>query len=235
VQELAQTLYEVGIVHVRGTPASGKTILAQFLKAHYQSQNTTVIHFDNWKGPGRYEFKIMDAGYKQDQRFGQPSFIEEGDYVLIVDDAETSFTDMEFWNRLVMKALQRQCRPRICLFSCGGSPISGTDQESFALLQSGPFFPRHRVSILPSAIEDSPSFGLFFTRDEFDDVIRRFCASPVHNPRLRLEASAKDTIFEMTRGHPGAVNGILQMLQDVIMSSVSNEALDYPTATNFWL
>ncbi|KAJ5279617.1 hypothetical protein N7478_004989 [Penicillium angulare] len=222
VQELARTLNKVGVVHVRGTPASGKTILAQFLKTHYVSLNTTVLFFDNWRGRARYELKIMDAGYKQDQRFNVPSFIEVGDYVLIIDDAETSFHDMEFWKGFVLKALQRQYKARICLFSCGGSPLSGTDQESFGHLQSGPFFPRHRVSVLPSAAGDSPPFGLFFTRVEFDDVIRRYCTAAIRNPKICLELSAENRIFEVTRGHPGAVNGILQLLHHVFRDPLMN-------------
>ncbi|KAJ5107228.1 hypothetical protein N7456_003903 [Penicillium angulare] len=222
VQELARTINEVGVVHVRGAPGSGKTILAQFLKAHYMSTNTIVLHLDNWRGRGRYEFKIMDAGYKQDQRFSGTSFLEEGDYVLIIDDAETSFHDREFWNGFVLKALQRKCKARLCLFSSGGSPISGTDRETFAHLQSGPFFPRNRVSVLPSAVEDSPPFGLFFTRVEFDDVIRRYCTSASHNPKLSLEVCAEDKIFEVTRGHPGAVNGLLQLIQHVFRDPLMN-------------
>ncbi|KAJ5713120.1 uncharacterized protein N7483_010301 [Penicillium malachiteum] len=214
LHQLTQTLYDVGVVHVRGTPASGKTVLARLLQEHYERNNITALYFENWKAPGRYEFKIMSAGFKQDSQFGQPTYIQEGDYVIIIDNAETSFDDMEFWNGLVKKALKRECKVQICLLSRYGCPISGTDQDPYSLLNAGRFLPQHRVSILPSRMDSAPPFGLYFTRQEFDDVVRRYSAYSYWNPQLRLEGTAKDTIFDITRGHPGAVVSILRTLQE---------------------
>ncbi|KAJ5719282.1 hypothetical protein N7493_007737 [Penicillium malachiteum] len=224
VHQLTQTLYEVGVVHVRGTPASGKTVLARLLKEHFERNNVTVLYFENWKAPGRYEFKIMSAGFKQDSRFGQPSYIQEGDYVIIMDDAETSFDDMEFWNGLVTKALKRESRVQICLFSRYGCPMLGTDRVPYTLHQPGRFLPRHRVSILPSRMNGAPPFGLYFTRQEFDDVVRRYCAYSYWNPRLRLEEPAKDKIFDITRGHPGAVASILETLREVYREELGDHS-----------
>ncbi|KAJ6037103.1 hypothetical protein N7540_001382 [Penicillium herquei] len=222
VHQLTKTLYEVGVVHVRGTPASGKTVLARLLQENYERNNITVLYIENWKGPGRYEFKLMSAGFKQDSRFGQPTYIQEGDYVIIMDDAETSFDDMEFWNGFVRKALKRESKVQICLFSRYGCPISGTDQDPCSLLHPERFLPRHRVSILPSRMDSAPPFGLYFTRQEFDDVVRRYCAYSYWNPQLRLEGSAKNKIFDITRGHPGAVVSILQTLQEVYREELGN-------------
>lgn len=48
VQELARILDENLFVNVRGTPASGKSVLAQFLRDHYRSKNVPVILFRTW-------------------------------------------------------------------------------------------------------------------------------------------------------------------------------------------
>lgn len=78
---------------------------------------------------------------------------------------------------------------------------------------------QQRVSVSPSVIEGTPRVALFYNRDEFDDVLTRFCSS-THWP-FQLDHSACDYIFSLTSGHPGAVAGILSVLRMVCLQRSS--------------
>ena len=57
----------------------------------------------------------------------------------------------------------------------------------------------------------------FYSRDEFNDVVRRLSADP-RRP-LRLHTDAKDYVFELTGGHSGAFGGVIGMVEQVLQSS----------------
>ena len=50
VSTLAAILDDVNIVHVRGTPASGKTYLSELLRHHYRKGGRRVSLIKKWEG-----------------------------------------------------------------------------------------------------------------------------------------------------------------------------------------
>ena len=50
VSTLATILDDVNIVHVRGTPASGKTYLSELLRHHYRKGGRRVSLIKKWEG-----------------------------------------------------------------------------------------------------------------------------------------------------------------------------------------
>lgn len=49
VSKLAAILDDVNIVHVRGTPASGKTYLSELLRDHYRKEGRRVFLITEWE------------------------------------------------------------------------------------------------------------------------------------------------------------------------------------------
>jgi len=52
VQKIAELLAEKGVVHVRGTPSSGKTTLALLLKGYYTKRKEAVVFVNGWHNVG---------------------------------------------------------------------------------------------------------------------------------------------------------------------------------------
>lgn len=222
VQELARILDEERVAHVRGTPASGKTTLAYLLYDHYRQQNTPVIMFADWSQCHDHVYsdilvrRAQDAGYE----FVTSDTLRDADIVFILDEGQMSYHDSGLWFGLIKSQSGRRFGPRICIFTSYGSPTGGPADYAVGspLAYLGV---QQRISITPSKIKDSPQIALFYNREEFDDVINRIC-NDLRCP-LRLHHNAYDYIFSLTNGQPGAVDGILKMLQKVSsrMESVS--------------
>ena len=100
--------------------------------------------------------------------------------------------------------------------SPSGGPSDFSNGSSLSFLSIS-----QRVSItVPSvegSAEGSPGIGLFYSRDEFDDVVRRLSANPCRP--LRLHTDVKDYVFELTSSHPGAVDGVIRMVEQVLQPS----------------
>ncbi|KZN86626.1 hypothetical protein EN45_051600 [Penicillium chrysogenum] len=63
-----------------------------------------------------------------------------------------------------------------------------------------------------------PKIALFYNREEFDDVISRYYQDD--RSLLKLDDGASEYLFNLTNGHPGAVDGVLNMLQKVYHSDL---------------
>jgi hypothetical protein len=136
------------------------------------------------------------------------------DIIFILDDAQAGYTDTDLWEFIKLKNDYR-FGSKICLFATYGSPSEGT----FTWERSTPFFYlgyTKRVSILPSLVQGSPDIGLFYASDEFEEVVRRYCADPTH--KLRLAESARTYLLLLTKGHPGALFSMLSYIFLVLIS-----------------
>ena len=217
-------LEENRVIHVRGTPASGKTILARLLSNHYRQERIAVITFHSWRTtpPQYYKDKIIDEARRRGYRQFDAQFVEDGNYVLILDEGQMTYRDEALWIELIKNQSGSHFGPRICIFTCYGSPTEGPDSEYSAGSPLAYLGPQQRVSITPSLIQFSPWVALFYNSEEFEDVVERFCHRESQNPQLRLDGTAREYIFNLTHGHPGAVDGLLHMLLQVTPSSLSN-------------
>lgn len=203
------------VVHVRGTPASGKSTLAHLLYLHYQKQNTASVIIRSWpNGDGVYaDDRLIRYAQSAGYSFITSTNLYDADIVWIIDEAQMSYDDDALWLGFIKFQHGRSSwGPRICVFSSYGSPTGGPQDFSVGspLAYLGV---QQRISITPSRIQGSPSIALFYSHVEFDDVLHRICND--YKSPLPLDPDAADYIFSLTSGHPGAVNGILSMLKKV--------------------
>lgn len=210
VDALWRRLQEVGRVHVRGTPASGKSTLARLLKAHVQQLRPDFpVYHCTWypqfvpKSP-RYEEALNSLlGLKADA-----SYWGNASLLLIIDEAQHSFTFTPLWNDLI-KAIVPGSGPLMALFSSYGSP-SGWLWETRTPTPVT-MSDKQKVSLRPSA--ENPTISLFFSRPEFDDTVQRLC---VHYSKgglkFELQHDVQDYIWKLTCGQPAAVRSIVDGL-----------------------
>jgi hypothetical protein len=220
---LAEMLDQSNVVHVRGTPASGKTTLARLLRSYYLKRGVPTVFIPGWPVPGNISatpFSYISilaqachhAGYTDINQLT----LEDTNIVLILDEGQMSYGDQGLWLDFVKMQNGRRSGPRICVFTSYGSPSGGP--SDFAQGTPLSFLGvEQRVSITVSPMKNSPRIGLFYSRDEFDDVVRRLSADP-RRP-LCLHTDAKDYVFELTSGHPGAVDGMIGMIERVLQPS----------------
>ncbi|PKY00574.1 hypothetical protein P168DRAFT_293437 [Aspergillus campestris IBT 28561] len=204
VRKLATILDEEQVVHVRGTPASGKSTLAKLLHSHNRQNHipSVLIH-------------ARDAGLTS----VTPDTIRDTDVTFLIDEAQMSYEDYGLWLDFIKTQNGRRYGPRICLFTSYGSPSEGPDNypTGSPLTYLGV---QQRISITPSKIRGSPQISLFYTRSEFDDVVQRICTDG-RRP-VPLHRDAADYIFSLTNGHPGAVYSVLDMIYQVHRSEIKH-------------
>ncbi|KAJ5894820.1 hypothetical protein N7495_006511 [Penicillium taxi] len=199
VAELSGILQEYRLLSCRGTPASGKTTLAHLLCAFYERQNVPVVFFPSWVNkklsldPNHFATMIIEAARQKGHEFVTYSSLWWSDLVIIIDEAQMSYDDHGLWLGLIKSVGGMSSGTRIALFSSYGSPTGG---PSSALPGSpnviiGAF---QRVSLTPSIMSFSPNIGLFYTRDEFDDIV--FRSALKHEKK---EISAADIRVEMDK------------------------------------
>ena len=214
VQELARILDQERVVNIRGTPASGKSVLGRLLFHHYRDQHVPVIFLPVWPQSQTDDYtdilvrKARGAGYE----FVTSDTLADANIVIILDEAQMSYGDDGLWLGLIKSQSGRRYGPRIALFTSYGSPTTGPE----VTLAGSPLAflgAQQRVSITPSIIRYSPKIALFYNREEFDDVVSRYCQDD--RSLLKLDDGASDYLFNLTNGHPGAVDGVLNMLQKV--------------------
>ncbi|CBF83577.1 predicted protein [Aspergillus nidulans FGSC A4] len=107
VLKVASAVDSQNVIHVRETPASGKTILSQLLRDHYLENHRNVFLLEIWKSlelfPGNDSW--LD------------SFASAAKTVILMDEAQGSYTDYGFWNTIIkeLRSAKPYDRP-------GGSP-----------------------------------------------------------------------------------------------------------------
>ena len=102
--------------------------------------------------------------------------------LLIIDEAQGSYSYTPLWNDLI-KGLSPDAGPLVALFSYGSPSSKPLEQFTPTPIL---FTHAQRVSIKPSPPEN-PDIGLFLSRSEFDDVVKRVSAShSEHGQSFRL-------------------------------------------------
>ncbi|KAK9237143.1 hypothetical protein V1525DRAFT_404725 [Lipomyces kononenkoae] len=228
VSKLAEILDAENIVHIRGTPASGKSVLALLLRDYYRRQGRTVFWLGAW------EQNLSDLNDKDPwERFAQilrcryPTFKKEqdifaNDNVIILDEAQGTYGDIEFWDQIVKSIRGRiGYRIKLCLFCSYGSPSRGMPYNRRDHGTPVDFGPTQRISLTPSVEPGSPPIGLFYNKDEFEIVVTKSCSAELVE-KYSIDRDARNYIFNLTNGHPGAVNSIVYYLFQVYRSEVKH-------------
>ena len=190
-------LIKKDILQVRGTPASGKTILS-FLLVHYirdQEPNADVRFFNMWPLKNAqpaygYNYNLKLAGWSPDR-----------DTIFIFDNAELTYDDEDLWTGF-FKNIHDFPNRRAILFSSYGSP-------GRRIIRRGtPFHVKDEQMVTLRAVQhqdDLPAAGLLFSRVEFDDLISKDYPDSMYH----FDSSFFDFVFDITGGHVGAVKDFL--------------------------
>ncbi|WEW54602.1 hypothetical protein PRK78_000022 [Emydomyces testavorans] len=215
VQKLAQLLDQFKVIHVRGTPASGKTTLAHLLHEFYLVNNQDALYISGWEPSLPTSKNFVPEDERDSDKKVDTNNIFDQNMVYIVDEAQSSYSDKLFWFA-ILKSLSRSTSPlRICLFSSYGSPSSGSDVRANRTPVN--FGPEQRVSISVSLMDNSPPICLFYSPEEFDDTVQRL--SDTRKVKFPLDEDARQFLFDLTNGHPGAVDGLFERIYKLTIES----------------
>jgi len=130
VAVLWEQLQQVRVIHVRGTLASGKSTLADLLKAYVERERPDIdVHLFDWPlDTKRFEYRSY---YRLiNDILGEPktksdTWLKRQNTLIIVDEAQRSHKFVNFWNEFVKPlASERQYGPCVILFSSFGSPAA---------------------------------------------------------------------------------------------------------------
>ena len=230
VELLAALLDSEKVVHIRGTPASGKSELAKLLRDHYIEKSTNVFFVEIWESLDRFVGEAWDRLAQQLHNVSsshKPADCFASPPVLIIDEAQLSYTDSVFWNIIIKELLDRAARVdiKICLFCSYGSVLTGVDRNS-VLYTPATFSPTQRVTLTPQENECSPHIGLFYTMVEFNDVVSRLIRYKFQE-QFTLNEEAASYIFSFTNGHPGGVSSVMSYIYDVCFRKRVGSTLDW--------
>lgn len=130
--------------------------------------------------------------------------------VLIIDEAQCSYDNSDFWAFLVKPVADTRNDPMIALFCSYGSPTQGPVLHVTPMY----FTPAQRMSIRP-LLANNMQLSIFFTRAEFEEVIALiskqsgFCRQP-----FRLSPDCIDHLWLYFNGHPGGIVALHRVLMD---------------------
>lgn len=202
------------VLHVRGTPASGKSTLAMFLELHVNSvlQGKVPVYRFRWTpgllSPTASYNKLLNHFTEQIAPFDWRRM----QAVIIIDEAQLSYDYKDLWHGLIkILASDAKAGPFIIAFASYGSATESPLQSE---VSSTPvqLTPNQRISTRP-LISNNPQVGLYLTRAEFDDVASRFCnIYDKHGERFLPSTEALQYIWEFSNGHPGGVRALLDIL-----------------------
>ncbi|CRG90461.1 hypothetical protein PISL3812_07505 [Talaromyces islandicus] len=220
---MAKLLDDHRVIHIRGTPASGKTVLSRLLFDYYETRNVPVIWYNKWNQRQDRSWESFFAQMFKDKGydFVTDHTIDALCGVIILDEAQMSYGDNGLWLGIIKSQSGNRWGPRIALFTSYGSPTTGPEENP---LPGSPlaFLGSHqRISITPSNVRFSPKIALFFDREEYNDVVSRHCGDSAS--LLKLDDKAHDYIYSLTSGHPGAVDGVLNMLEKLYHSNLKRD------------
>ncbi|KAL1966799.1 hypothetical protein VTN77DRAFT_3764 [Rasamsonia byssochlamydoides] len=127
VEALWERLQQVAVVHVRGTPASGKSTLARLLEQHVQDTQPHMPIFSCSWAENRFDIATpyhitLNTIFGRSYR---PLYWASTRLLLIIDEAQGFYSYTPLWNHLI-KGLLPESGPLIVLFSSYGSPSSRT-------------------------------------------------------------------------------------------------------------
>ena len=213
------------VLHVRGTPASGKSTLALFLEQHVNSvlHGKVPVYRFRWT-PGTLS---TSASYNTllnhfTEQIAPFDWLEMK-AIIIIDEAQLSYDYKDLWHGLIkILASNVAAGPFIIAFASYGS---ATQSPLLSEVSSTPvqFTSNQRISTRP-LISNNPQVGLYLTRAEFDDVAFRFYNQYAkHGERFLPSTEALQYIWEFSSGHPGGVRALFDIL---IHSPVCNEILN---------
>lgn len=189
---------------VRGTPASGKSILMNLIHEH-ATRNLPHLRLHVFRGwPSDMSFAESQNYLEKMLGFARDHLFKARNTIICIDDAQSTYYDDELWSFLKMLD---SAGASFILFCSYGSP--GPEPVE---VRSGtpPIFGRlQRISLQwGENTSMDPPIGLLLLKDEADDLIFRCCAQNANKPVLSSELS--DLLYKISGGHAGALSGLVE-------------------------
>ena len=127
VAALWEQIQEVRVVHVRGTPSSGKSTLAGLLHMHVEKRGTKVIHF-RWPGDLNAKAKTSSFSFAlnkiiQEAGMTDQTWLSLENTLIIIDEAQVSYAYEDLWNKFIKPLVTsgNKFGPYVVLFTSYGS------------------------------------------------------------------------------------------------------------------
>ncbi|MCJ1349936.1 hypothetical protein MMC31_008179, partial [Peltigera leucophlebia] len=201
VKEIFQRALEFRIVLIRGTPASGKTILMNLIRKHVlEVRPGWVVHtIDGWPQgmTSKASEMFLRNEYKLNLQFAKNS-------VVFIDDAQSSYYDDSLWNSFKILDFDSAI---VILFSSYGSP--GGSQDVVHAGTPPIFLPEQTISLHKELGRGTrESIGILLEKDEMEDLFKRFRQHHPNHPHLIEDL--RTYIQSITGGHAGAIGGLLE-------------------------
>jgi hypothetical protein len=188
-------------LQVRGTPASGKTRLAQLL-AQYIILQEPASHVI-WVGTWPLE-EVKELGGYDSYLRNKKGWVEGKATVFIFDEAQVSYEDSDLWISFFRSMHDYKDR-RAIVFASYGSPGSRIIMRGTPIQLND----SQRVTLRPIPHQDGlQPAGLFFTRMEFDDLISKRYPDALYS----FDSSFFDAVFDLTGGHIGAICDFVEII-----------------------
>lgn len=173
---LLQMVIRSRVVYVRGTPACGKSTLAELLHRHtLETRGYLNVHSFTWEQTDDPWFAYLNrqSGLAC---LKAKDWASMKDTLIIIDEVQASFNDTGLWSDLIKPMSERPLKagPMILIFGSYGSPLVGPRRDTTPMT----FAPDQRVSLqpnfhlsFPSPLQQegsisSPELGLFFNHTE---------------------------------------------------------------------
>lgn len=196
------------VLHIRGTPASGKSILRILLTRYINvvHPNWTVSSQEAWPQDLQdNDFNGTAAFIEGCLNLPRDQFYSTQDRVLLVDEAQLTYSNVYFWNSF-LKLIDNHQGVHVILFSSYGSrpidlvgvtpPVLHADQ---------------RISLVWTANDLFDPVGLLFTRDEAREVVA--LTVQYHQDKPNFAPELLDWLYYLSGGHAGALDGLVQILR----------------------
>ncbi|KAL2821050.1 hypothetical protein BJX63DRAFT_418092 [Aspergillus granulosus] len=216
-EKLADLIDKRSVVHVRGTPACGKTTLAHLLRRYYASKGRHVCFISAWidlstyipRAAGSGAFDLL-AQVLHERKAGPADYIIPGT-IILVDEAQVSYSDQLFWNDIIKELIQGRCPEdidiKLCLFSSYGSPITGVEHVIYT---PATFKAKQRVNF--TIQPGGPPLGIFFTEAESYNTIDQIIEYGHSQRIVTFDNHAKNYLFSLTNGHPSGLKALVDFI-----------------------
>jgi hypothetical protein len=209
------------VVHARGTPNCGKSVLAGLLKSHVElvAPNVKVYLFD-WI-PSRLEknqldeysqfYELLDCLTRQPKPLGS-NWLNQANTLVMIDEAQLSYAYMDLWNKFIKPLSGAGYGPFLILFSSYGSATdSPIPADPLKMPTPVEFNDEQRVSLRP-LFRNNPGISLFFTHEEFVDAVNRTCEPDSNRQPFIPSLELREYIWELCSGHPGVTVSVVKAL-----------------------
>ena len=230
VQGIWSALEMSGVILVRGTPCSGKTTLG-YLVAKYTrdalKEPYQTVYISQWRRKSdEHADDILRNACTMKSSIDE---IFQSRILFVIDEAQTTYSDSELWNTHLKASSGGKTVAKFLLLACHGSSskwkeevrtvtpmIAGPEQQIFLRASSSPGY-------LPLSI--------YYKPDELDDAVRKY--ERERNAHYRLTPAARKSLLDVSYGHAGLVDSLLDVVYNALEPSFREESTTEITAEAF--